>query len=163
MDHNFGPAIPDETVVYGASRLGYRHETSDPNAAVPGWIECMQSQGIERVCCLLDEKLRLYDDLLGQYETAFGQQQVCHGPIPDYSTVEQATWCEQIYPFLSMADTYDEPVIVHCSAGQGRTGHVLALWLRDGRGYDLETAVNTVQETGRTPLERKHIEDLAAI
>ena len=159
MLYNFSPASPDETVVYGASRPGYRHETSDPDAAVPDWIECMQSQGIERVCCLLDEKLQRYDDLLGQYETAFGQQQVCHAPIPDYSTVEQATWYEQIYPFLSTADTYDELAIVHCSAGQGRTGHVLALC----RGYDLETAVNTVQETGRTPLEGKHIEDLDAI
>ena len=164
MPYNFAAAGPDEETVYGACRPGRFEGTRDNSEAVTEWITFMQKRGIERVCCLLADTLGAYDDLIGQYKTEFGPDQVCHTPIQDYSLVDRETWHEQIYPFLSTADRRDEPVIVHCSAGQGRTGHILALWLTHGRDYDLETAVDTVQETGRTPLEAaENIDDLAQI
>ena len=164
MPYNFAAAGPDEGIVHGACRLGRFERTRDNSEAVTEWITFMQERGIERVCCLLDDTLGAYDDLIGQYKTAFGPDQVCHAPIQDYSLVDRETWHEQIYPFLSTADRRDEPVVVYCSAGQGRTGHILALWLTHGRDYDLETAVETVRETGRTPLEgAEDIDDLAQI
>jgi protein-tyrosine phosphatase len=47
----------------------------------------------------------------------------------------------------------DRPVVVHCSTGPGRTGHVLVGWLVAGRGYGVESAIETVEGTGRNPLE----------
>jgi len=52
----------------------------------------MQTRGIERVCCLLDDTLGAYDNLIGQYKTAFGPDQVCHAPVQDYSVVDRKAW-----------------------------------------------------------------------
>ena len=52
-----------------------------------------------------------------------------------------------------------ELVIVHCSGGSGRTGHVLAAWLVGGRGYGIPEALGAVWEMGRNPweaVEHKH-------
>lgn len=51
------------------------------------------------------------------------------------------------------ADEAESPVVVHCSAGLCRTGHILALRLACERDYTLENTINTVRETGRWPLE----------
>ena len=161
--HNFGPAAPDEKIVYGAYRPGRfsRAETLD---AVKDWISHVQSRGIERVYCLLDdEHLTQYDDLLGRYRQSFGADHVCHAPISDFSVVDREVFHGQILPFLKAAAERAERTVVHCSAGQGRTGHVLVLWLVHGRGYDLETVVETVQATGRAPLEAASVTDLDEI
>lgn len=150
--HRFAPAAPDEPIVHGACRPGY--DDADTSAgAVAAWIDAMQTNGIERVCCLLDEKRRRYDGLLDRYRTAFGPDNVQHAPIPDYEAVDVATLRDVILPFIRAADADGAPVVVHCSAGLGRTGHVLALWLASERGYDLDGAIDAVRETGRAPLE----------
>lgn len=149
----FGPAAPDEPVVHGACRPG-DGPSGTPNEAVDGWLSFVRGRGIERVCCLLERRqLARYDDLLGTYEAAFGPDAVRHAPIPDHRFVDRATLEEDILPFLRGADRSGEPVVVHCWAGIGRTGHVLALWLARERGYDLGDAVATVRRTGRDPLE----------
>ncbi|MEW6495955.1 MAG: protein phosphatase, partial [Cyanobacteriota bacterium] len=44
-------------------------------------------------------------------------------------------------------------VVVHCSGGIGRTGHVLAAWLASARGFSNNAAIAAVRKTGRNPYE----------
>lgn len=145
-------AAPDETTVYGACRPGYSpgSPTEDP---VGHWANSMREAGIERVCCLLHPpQLARYLDLLGQYEREFGPERVYHAPIPDYHLADPET-VDGIVSFLREADRAGEATVVHCAAGLGRTGHVLAAWLVRERGYEPSEAVETVKSMGRTPRE----------
>ncbi len=153
--HNFGPASIDETIVYGAQRPGYPSQ-SVAAGQVRAWIGFMQSGGIRRVCCLLDEELAYYDDLLGQYRRAFGPAAVCHAPIADYCLASVDTLVQVILPFLTTADAAKEKAVVHCSGGIGRTGHVLAAWLVHRRGFSESRALSAVRHAPgayRNPLE----------
>jgi protein-tyrosine phosphatase len=90
---------------------------------------------------------------LPAYRAAFDEQAVCHAPVPDYDPVPAELMRNTIRPFPSEADARGEQAVVHCSAGQGRTGQVLALWLAIERGYSGTDAIRAVSAQGRTPLE----------
>lgn len=61
-----------EAIVFGAARPGYSNEQ------VQQWIRFMQTQTIQRVCCLLSEtQLARYSNLLETYRQAFGVDRVC--------------------------------------------------------------------------------------
>jgi len=152
MSYRFNPAAPDEEIVYGACRPCYSWFAGE-NTTVGDWIAFMRDQDIERVCCLLDAKLDEYDDLLARYRQAFGSRYVCHAPVPDYEVIDRETLHDTVLPFLAAGVAARQRTVVHCSAGQGRTGHVLALWLATARDYTIGEAVETVQNTGRSPLE----------
>lgn len=150
--HRFAPAAPDESVVFGAAAPGVR--AADPAAAVDGWIGAARERGIRRVVVLLSrEQLTPYGDLLGTYRAAFGDDRVLHAPVPDHELADEETLTGAVLPFLRAADAADEPTVVHCLAGLGRTGHVLAGWLVHARGYEPETALSTVADSGRLPRE----------
>lgn len=163
MPRNFAPAAPSEQTVYGACRPC--HSGFPPtDDTVDEWLRFMTVEGIVRVCCLLDDRhLNEYDGLLAQYREHFGAENVCHAPIPDFSTVPHSTLHDRILPFLDEADDTGQKVVVHCSAGSGRTGHILSLWLHLRRGFGLEQAIQTVAETGRNPLEVTTVAELEYI
>lgn len=146
--YKFAAASKQELTVFGSAKPGFSEQT------VRDWIEFMQSQKIERVCCLLPKKqLALYSDLLGIYQQKFGHQRVCWTPIVDFTLPDIKTLTEKILPFLVAADQQSVKVVVHCGGGVGRTGVVLAAWLVHGRGFSTQAAIAAVKQTGRNPYE----------
>jgi protein-tyrosine phosphatase len=146
--YKFAAASENESIVFGSARPGYASEQ------VSEWIEFVQNQGIQRVCCLLSEsRLAHYSDLLGAYRQVFGYKQICWAPIEDFNFATLEVLTHQILPFLTIANQQNEKAIVHCSGGIGRTGHVLAAWLVAGRGFSSRSAIAAVKQTGRNPYE----------
>lgn len=151
MAHRLRPAAPAEDYVYGACCPGW-HSACSHDHALTQWIDAMQTAGIERVCCLLPGR-QLEDANLGRYRDAFGPERVKHAPIPDYQLVDELLLTDEILPFLYESVQEEEPVVVHCLAGIGRTGQVLAAWLVWHHEYSAEQAIETVQHAGRDPIE----------
>lgn len=140
--------------MHGSQRSGYSAK-SVASAVVDDWIRFMKQRGISRVCCLLwPDQLAYYpQDLLEQYRKAFGEQNVRSTPVKDYHLCNAATLEEKILPFLFESDANAARVLVHCSGGSGRTGHVLAAWLVRGRGLTVGSAIQAVIASGRNPRE----------
>ncbi|MBH8554756.1 dual specificity protein phosphatase family protein [Nostocaceae cyanobacterium CENA357] len=146
--YKFAAASENEPIVFGSARPGYSNEQ------VTEWIEFMQNQNIKRVCCLLSEsQLTRYSNLLELYRQTFGLNSVCWTPIEDFHFATPEILIHQILPFLATANQNYEKVVVHCSGGIGRTGHVLAAWLVAGRGLSNKAAIAAVKQTGRNPYE----------
>jgi len=146
--HKFAAASENEPIVFGAARPGYSDEQ------VNEWLQFMQAQGIQSVCCLLSaSQLNQYSDLIGTYQHTFGDRQVCWAPIEDFTFAAPEVLIHQILPFLAAANQKNERVVVHCAGGIGRTGHVLAAWLIAARGFSKKAAIREVKATGRNPYE----------
>ncbi|WP_414567826.1 dual specificity protein phosphatase family protein [Nostoc sp. CCY 9925] len=74
-------------------------------------------------------------------------------PIADFNLADLETLTQKIIPFLIEADKQNQKVVVHCSGGIGRTGHVLAAWLVSVRRLSNEAAIKAVKKTSRNPYE----------
>jgi protein-tyrosine phosphatase len=150
----FSAASPEEKIVFGAARPAYGSPAISRKDA-EDWLVYMQARGVKRVCCLLaDEQIAVYGfDLPGFYREVLGKNHVCWSPVPDGFLATAAQLKEEILPFLDEADRDGERVVVHCAAGLGRTGHVLAAWLVHGRGMRPEIALQNVRLMGRRPAE----------
>jgi protein-tyrosine phosphatase len=146
--YKLAPASAIETIVFGAARPGYRIEE------IERWIKFMQTVKIEYVCCLLSaSQLKSYPNLLEIYQQEFGIERVCWAPIEDFQLADREVLTQQILPFLSIANQNSARVVVHCSGGIGRTGHVLAAWLVAGRGLSNHAAITAVKKMGKNPYE----------
>jgi protein-tyrosine phosphatase len=146
--YKFAAAAPDESLIFGAARPGYS------NKQVREWLEFMQRQEIDRVCCLLSKtQLDRYADLLSIYRQFFGLGYICWTPIEDFHFADREVLIHQILPFLADADRQHQKVVIHCAGGIGRTGHILAAWLVAKRGFTNKLAIDTVKQTGRNPYE----------
>ncbi len=152
-DYGFRAAFDGENIVFGAQRPGYPLKNVGEDEARE-WIDFMKGNGIRRVVCLLpQEQLEYYaSPLLDVYEKEFGRENVLWAPVEDFHLCDKETFRKILY-FLKDADDKGEKVVVHCSGGLGRTGHVLAAWLVFGRGFSIEDALNAVGRAGRDPYE----------
>ncbi len=146
--YKFAPAQKNELTVFGASRPGYSEQE------VEAWLNFMKLQNIKQVCCLLDAKqLASYSNLLEEYQQEFGTNNVCWAPIEDFHLSDLKNLTQKILPFLKKATEQGDKVVVHCSGGIGRTGHVLAAWLVSSRSLSNQSAIAAVRKTGRNPYE----------
>ncbi len=154
--HNFGPASPTESIVYGAMIPGYSLEYVDE------WIGFMKNKSIQRICCLLTKnELDNYSvGLIRLYQAAFGEENVCQTPIEDYHLASIDLLAMNIFPFLSKSDQFQQKVVVHCNGGSGRTGHVLAAWLVYGRGQSIELATRPMNNSGITRNPREAVDNI---
>lgn len=151
--HRFAPAAPDGAYVYGSCTPGW-HSAAAHEQALSDWIAFMQRAGIERVVCLLPgRQLAESGANLDRYADAFGESNVLHAPVPDHHLLPEWLLTGEILPFLARAREDEDPVVVHCLAGIGRTGQVLAAWLVYSRDYGPERAISTVQHHGRDPTD----------
>lgn len=150
----FGAASKNEPIVFGSHRPGYSSRSVEKKAILE-WIELMKQNDIKRICCLLSpSQLKYYaDDLLKIYRDEFGEDNVCLAEIEDYHLCSPEKLRNTILPFLAESDKRKERVVVHCSGGSGRTGHILAAWLAYGRKLKCEDALSAVKQTGRNPCE----------
>ena len=119
----------------------------------------MADAGIRRVVCLLDDRQLSYygslsGGLLACYDAVFGPERVLSAPVEDYR-VTTAENLRSVLGFLDRSADREERVVVHCSGGSGRTGHVLAAWLVHRYGRDPNDALDALQSAGasRNPRE----------
>ena len=154
MQYNFGPAYEKEEVVFGAERPGFDFHSVESHE-VSRWISFVKQNGIERVCSLLPkEQLAFYKvDLLVEYRREFGEDTICSAPIPDMHLCDGETLNGKILPFLRVSDLRGKKVVVHCSGGSGRAGHILSAWLVHSRGFAIDEALSVVRLPRRNPLE----------
>ena len=113
--------LPDS--LYRSARPGYSGGGKTPvgMGEVQRWIEAAQALGIASIICLLDEEhLCLYPDgdLLGIYRTAGFV--VHHIPARDHSIPPLTD--DQLAAVLTAYRELPKPVLIHWSAGLGRTG-----------------------------------------
>lgn len=150
--YRFGPAAPHEEHVFGAACPGW-HSVGSHGTVVTRWIEFMLDQDIDRVLCLLPVGRGGEGVALTRYREAFGRSNVKHTPVPNRRLVGVDDLRGDILPFLADADETGDRVVVHCLAGLGRTGQVLAAWLVFRHDYRPHEAVDTVMRMGRDPTE----------
>jgi protein-tyrosine phosphatase len=148
----FGPAGAGEGLVFGAARTGYPAERLG-RTTVDEWLQAVRVERIQAVVCLLDHRQLEYygrrPGLLALYRDTFGVANVLHAPVPDYHLCAAGT----LRGLLRFVDAIgsEQRVLLHCSGGLGRTGHVLAAWLVYGRGLGVDEAIKAVVKTGRRP------------
>jgi protein-tyrosine phosphatase len=154
-EYGFGPAAKGEKLVFGSQRPGNPGKFVQ-RQVVDDWVAFMKRQGMRRVVCLLpDEELKYYPldgGLLGLYAETFGPDNVLWAPTPDMQ-LPNGEAVRHILYFLHDAVEKGEKTVVHCAAGQGRTGLVLAAWLIYGHRMTERKAIKTVEEQNRNPRE----------
>ena len=148
LGYNFSPASGLDPWTYGSQRPGYEFRENIGDGIVDDWATFMKAQHIERVLVLLDkDQLAFYQhDLLEQYKKHF--KVVAWAPIPDFH-IPDADTLQVALNAIADAEQANQRIVVHCSAGMGRTGLILAAWLHARHHLPTRQAIDLVVNTAR--------------
>lgn len=155
-EYGFGPSSREDEFLYGAQRSGFPGKFVQKQV-VDDWITYIKKQGISRIICLLtDEELSYYPTLtgglLGIYAETFGPDNVLWAPTADHRLCSREA-LKHICYFLRTGMLNGQKTLVHCSAGQGRTGQVLVAWLIYNYDLSERKAIRMIEELNRSPKE----------
>jgi len=102
--------------------------------------------------------LTLQENPLPRYDWPGGTFTACHVPIQDFSppTLDQA---DEAIAFLRERIAAKEPVLVHCGAGIGRTGTILAAYLIAIEALAAAKAINEIRHLRPGSIETLEQED----
>jgi len=147
--HNFGPSAKGRDDVFGCAKPDY--------STINEWIEAVRKNNISKIVVLCEP--HDYSEFIDKIDVEFGKNNVLRAVVKDYNLCERKILNEKIIPFIEESIEMGEKVVVHCNAGMGRTGHVLAAWLYyHVKTMEVEEALEQVRGRGipfcdRIPLE----------
>ena len=150
--YNFSKVSSRDNIVYAACRPGHTHPREGllvtprgqptTTEAVKEWVEHMKSHQIKRVLCLLTRsELTFYSkSLLSSYRKLFNNDN-CVETVADIYSKDAR---KRILDALLEAEKAGERIVIHCSAGQSRTGACCALWLHHRYKLAVDVAINEI-------------------
>lgn len=106
----------------------------------------LKSNGVKSIVNLTEYPLP--DEWINKAELDY-----LHEPIEDHMppTVKQI---EKIIFFITNEISNDHPVVVHCAAGQGRTGTILASYFIKHQGFNVKESIKKIRKMRYPSIER---------